>query len=138
MGSRPLSFHAEVRRGYRRAWAFNLSRERLEAEVLAPWREGRTLELGGKSWEPRDCELRVLEGPHLELADLSHGQGPGSAERTARDVTREVGAAGEDRSRAVAAELLAELGRLDGVVVGGDATEALDLLAERLRSLGLG
>jgi hypothetical protein len=134
--SRPVRFHVELRRqkGSRRAWEFNLTRERLEGQVLTPWRAGRSVELGDRSWEPRESELRILEGPELELTDLARGQGPGNAERSARNVTRELLGA-VDAADAVAAEIIGALRALDGVVIESD--EAPGLVAERLRSLGL-
>jgi hypothetical protein len=132
-------FHVELRsqRGMRRAWAFNLTRERLTAEVLEPWRVSRKLIFGDREWEPRESELRILEGPAIEPPDLAHGQGPNSAERTARDVTGDVLAelAGSDPAISEAARLLAELSELRDVSPQNE--QALDLVAERLRSLGL-
>jgi hypothetical protein len=138
--SSQVRFHVELRliKGARRAWEFNLSRDRLDAEVLAPWRAGRALVFGDREWEPRESELRILEGPELDLNDLARGQGPGNAERLARNVTRELLAAGAstgDAADAAAAEIVGALRGLDGVVIESD--EAPGLVAERLRSLGL-
>ena len=128
------------RRGLGRAWAFNLSRERLDAEVLTPWQAGERLELGDKKWEPDESELRILEGPQLDPVDLSYGQGPNAAERTATDVTSgmlgEAEVAADDRAHEAAAELLAELAAFDDVSPQNE--QALGLVAERLRTLGLG
>jgi hypothetical protein len=135
-------FHVEIRerRGLRRAWEFNLSRERLDAEVLAPWQAGERVSFGDQDWEPEESEIVVLEGPQLDPVDLSYGQGPNAAERTATEVTRsmlgEAKAAADDRAREAAAELLAELSALDDVSPQNE--QALGLVAERLRSLGLG
>ncbi len=124
----------------RRAWVFNLSRERLVATVLEPWHDGRRFALGDRKWEPSESEIRILQGPPLEPVDLAHGQGPNAAERTAQDVSAALLAAAADRAggraRAAAAELLAELAALDDV--SPDNEQALGLVAERLRSLGLG
>jgi hypothetical protein len=139
--SESARFHVELRKrtGARRAWEFNLSRERVIAQVIEPWRAGRSVAVGGRTWEPRESELRILEGPELELIDLDRGQGPGNAERTARNVTLELlGVSGEsegDAADAVAADIVAELRGLEGVVIENE--EALGLVAERLRSLGL-
>ena len=135
-------FHVEIRerRGLRRAWEFNLSRDRLEAEVLAPWQAGERLSFGDQKWETEEAEIRVLEGPALDPADLAYGQGPNAAERTATEVTdRALGEAeglAEDRVRTAAAELLAELAALDDASPHNE--QALSLVAERLRMLGLG
>jgi len=85
-----MPFHVEVRRAMRRAWAFNLSAERLRRGVVDPWRRGVAFELGDREWEPRETTLRILEGPELPAPDLAHGQGWNSAERSAHDVTTEV------------------------------------------------
>jgi hypothetical protein len=82
-----VPFHVEVRRSFRRAWAFNLDERKLHGTVVEPWRRGVKIELGGQEWDPRDCALKILEGPALEAPDLGHGRGWSNAERTARDVT---------------------------------------------------
>jgi len=56
--------------------------------VLQPWSRGVTVRLGEREWDPRACRITVLEGPRLAPAELSHGQGWHSAERSGRDVTR--------------------------------------------------
>jgi hypothetical protein len=136
-------YHVELRQreGQRRAWQFNLSRERLVAHVIDPWRAGRPFKFGDRVWDPVESELRILEGPELDLNDLARGQGPGSAERTARNVTREAleargGGSGGDAADAAAAAIIAALRGLDDVVIENE--EAPGLLAERLRALGLG
>lgn len=89
-----MPFHVEVRRSYRRAWAFNLDEQKLRGGLIEPWRSGLKITLGGQEWDPRDCTLKVLEGPALEAPDLGHGRGWSNAERSARDVTRDVLGAG--------------------------------------------
>lgn len=66
---------------------FNLSREELRARVLEPWLAGRTFELAEGEWDPRESELKILEGRHLDNPDLAFGQGWSNAERSAEDVT---------------------------------------------------
>jgi hypothetical protein len=143
--------------GAHRAWVFNLSPQRLRAEVVGPWLAGDFFEFGDIEWDPRASELRIFEGPRLEAPDLALGEGPNSAERTAEDVTARVLAdatistpsaegvapsaptapavAGEARVERVAARLLADLAALDGDSL--ESEEALDLVTERLRMLGL-
>ena len=82
--------HVQIRRSFRRAWLFNLTEERLQAEVLEPWIAGRQLEVGDRRWEPRESDLRIIEGPELGAPDLSHGQGWNAAERSGEDVTRKL------------------------------------------------
>ena len=45
--------------------------------------------MGDREWEPRDCSLRILEGPRMETVDLSFGQGWANAERASENVTRD-------------------------------------------------
>jgi hypothetical protein len=84
-----VPFHVEIRRALRRAWAFNLTEERLRATILEPWRRNRPVELGDREWDPKDSTLRILEGRELSPPELSHGQGWPNAERSSSDVTRE-------------------------------------------------
>jgi hypothetical protein len=46
--------------------------------------------MGDRTWEPRRSSLRILEGPAMETADLSFGQGWANAERGSEDVTRDL------------------------------------------------
>lgn len=71
-----------------RARVFNLDREDLTAKVAQPWLEDRTIQMGDREWVPRRSSLRILEGPRMETADLSFGQGWANAERACEDVTR--------------------------------------------------
>ncbi len=82
-------FHVEISAGLHRARVFNLNREDLLAKVVQPWLEGRRIEMGDREWEPRDCNLKVLEGPRMETVDLSFGQGWANAERKSENVTRD-------------------------------------------------
>ncbi len=84
-----MPFHIEVRRGaFQRARAFNLDQDRMRRGVLEPWARGLRLTLGEREWDPRDCALRIIEGPELSSAELGLGQGWNRAERTGRDATR--------------------------------------------------
>src|SRR5919197_5166393 len=85
-----MPFHVEVRRSFRRAWAFNLDETKLRRTIIEPWRRVGRLALGGQDWDPRECTLKVLEGPALEAPDLAHGRGWQSAERSGQDVTARV------------------------------------------------
>jgi hypothetical protein len=85
-----MPFHVEISRGINHARAFNLEPEDLRRTVLEPWIEERPVRLGDHEWDPRRCELRVLEGPALDPPELSFGQGWSNAERGAENVTRSV------------------------------------------------
>lgn len=82
-----MTFHVELRAGIAHARAFNLDREQLMAQVVAPWLEDLPIELGEREWLPAESELKILEGPHLDGPDLAFGQGWSNAERSAEEVT---------------------------------------------------
>jgi hypothetical protein len=81
-------FHVEISAGIQHARVFNLNREDMLGKVIGPWLEGRSIEMGDREWLPRECTLRVLEGPLMETPDLSFGQGWANAQRRSEDVTR--------------------------------------------------
>lgn len=83
-------FHVEISAGFHRARVFNLSRGDLTEKVVQPWLDDRTIEAGEREWRPRDSNLKILEGPRMENADLAFGQGWSNAERASENVTREV------------------------------------------------
>jgi hypothetical protein len=56
----------------------------------------KPLELGERKWSPHQATLTVLEGPRLELQQLSMGRGWRAAQRTSEDVTARVIAAATD------------------------------------------
>jgi hypothetical protein len=119
-----MPFHVEVRRSYHRAWAFNLDSEELRRTVLEPWVRGAPLRIGDRDWDPSQSSLRVLEGARLAPADLAHGQGWNRAERSGRDVAREL-LAGSAMRPPAAATIVAPSG------------EARDAAAGLLRALGV-
>jgi hypothetical protein len=82
-----VPYHVEVRSGMHRAWLFNLDAEELRRRVLSPWAAGVAFALADRRWEPRETELRIVEGVRLEAADLAHGRGWNRAQRTGADVT---------------------------------------------------
>jgi hypothetical protein len=82
-----MPFHIEISGGINHARAFNLDPEELRSEYIDPWLEERPIRLGDHDWDPRMCELTVLEGPALDPPELSFGQGWSNAERGAKNVT---------------------------------------------------
>jgi hypothetical protein len=89
-----VPFHVELNTGIKHARAFNLSREQLLAQVVAPWLEGLPVELGEQTWLPAESGLKILEGRRLDGPDLAFGQGWSNAERSSENVTqRELAAA---------------------------------------------
>jgi hypothetical protein len=120
-----MPFHVEIRRSLRRAWAFNLDEQQLRRTVVEPWHRRRAVVLGDHEWDPRECTLKILEGPKLQPSDLAHGRGWHNAERSARDVTAAVlGVSPEAEELAVA--VLAERSG-----VGHELTEQLGQLGVR-------
>ena len=73
-----------------RAREFNLDEQRLREGFLEPWLAEQRIELGDRTWSPRDSELLVLEGRELAMSELGSGQGWANAERSAEDVTKQV------------------------------------------------
>lgn len=88
-----MPFHVEISAGLHRARVFNLDQADLTAKIVEPWLAQRRIEMGDREWEPRASSLKILEGPKMEQADLSFGQGWANAERGSENVTRSVLAA---------------------------------------------
>jgi hypothetical protein len=85
-------YHLELRQFPHNLCRFNLGEQELRA-VLVPWVLEKPLELGERKWSAQQAKLKVLEGPRLELAELSMGRGWRAAERRGEDVTERVVAA---------------------------------------------
>jgi hypothetical protein len=103
-----VAFHVEIGRGHRTAREFNLDHDRLRRLVLEPWAQGLEVRMGDRDWLPAECHLIILEGPELSGPDLAFGRGWDRAERTGRNVTRELVADAARSASAVA--VLAETG----------------------------
>jgi hypothetical protein len=86
-------FHIELRQFPHSAWRFNLSQQELSA-VLEPWLLERAVEVGERKWSPHTAKITILEGPKLEVAQLSMGRGWRAAQRQSEDVTERMLAAG--------------------------------------------
>jgi hypothetical protein len=83
-------FHVELRKFPHSFWRFNLSEQELHAELLAPWLGGGPLDAGERRWDSRETTLTVIEGPRLEMQELSMGRGWRNATRHGEDVTARV------------------------------------------------
>jgi hypothetical protein len=94
-------YHVQLRQFPHNLCRFNLDEGELRA-LLAPWVLEKPLELGERKWSPHQATLTVLEGPHLELQQLSMGRGWRAAERHGEDVTARVLAAAASASVAPA------------------------------------
>jgi hypothetical protein len=90
-------YHLELRQFPHNLCRFNLSEQDLRA-LLAPWVLERPLELGERKWSPHQATITVLEGPRLELQQLSMGRGWRAAQREGEDVTARVIAAASGAS----------------------------------------
>jgi hypothetical protein len=82
-------YHLELRQFPHNLCRFNLTEQDLRA-LLAPWVREKPVELGERKWSPHQATLTVLEGPRLELAQLSMGRGWRAAQRASEDVTATV------------------------------------------------
>ncbi len=95
-------YHVELRQFPHNAWRFNLAHEDLRA-IVEPWAREQIVEFGERKWSPHQAKLTILEGPHLDVAQLSMGRGWRAAQRESEDVTARVlalalaGHAGEGR-----------------------------------------
>ena len=83
-------FHVELRRFPHVARAFNLTREQLEAQIVAPWVAGAPVELDDRSWEPAKARLAIYEAPEVLPEDMGLGRGWASVTREGEDVTAAV------------------------------------------------
>jgi hypothetical protein len=80
-------FHVQLRQFPNQARAFNLSREELDARILAPWVAGEAVQWEDRKWSPDKARLTIYEGPELKSEDIGMGRGWGNATRTGEDVT---------------------------------------------------
>jgi len=80
-------FHVELRQFPHVARAFNLTREQLHTRVLAPWAEGRAVELDDRRWIPERAKLTIYEGRELTPDEIGMGRGWSNAARGGEDVT---------------------------------------------------
>jgi hypothetical protein len=88
-------YHLELRQFPHNLCRFNLTEQDLRT-LLAPWVLEKPLELGERKWSPHQATITVLEGPRLELQQLSMGRGWRAAQRNSEDVTARVIAAAAD------------------------------------------
>lgn len=88
-----MVFHVELRRFPYKACSYNLSEEELLGTVVSPWVGGGWVSMGEREWNAHETRIRILEGPELEVAQISLGRGWKSVERTGRDVTAQLLAA---------------------------------------------
>jgi hypothetical protein len=83
-------FHVELRQFPNQTRAFNLTREQLEARIVAPWTSGGAVELDDRRWSSDRAKLTIYEGPELSSDQLGLGRGWANVTRTGEDVTARV------------------------------------------------
>ncbi len=82
-------FHIELRQFPHNACRFNLTDAELR-EVVEPWARDEWIEEGERKWSPHQARLTVLEGPRVEVEDLTMGRGWRNAQHKSTDVTERV------------------------------------------------
>lgn len=80
-------YHLELRQFPHNFCRFNMTEDELRTAVLDAWRGEQRFDLDGRRWDPRQASLTVLEGPRLEVHELSMGRGWRNAQRRGEDVT---------------------------------------------------
>jgi hypothetical protein len=85
-------YHVELRQFPHLHRQFNLSDQELRAFVM-PWVYGQEIEVGERKWSIHRAKLVILEGPHLDTAELAMGRGWRAAQRQSQDVSQRITAA---------------------------------------------
>jgi hypothetical protein len=94
-------YHVELRHFPHSAWRFNLSDQDLRA-VVEPWIREQAVDFGERKWSPHLARLTILEGPKLEVQQISMGRGWRTAQRQSEDVTERVLTSARDALRQLA------------------------------------
>src|ERR1700679_411494 len=94
-------YHVELRHSPHSAWRFNLSDQDLRA-VVEPWIREQAVDFGERKWSPHLARLTILEGPKLEVQQISMGRGWRTAQRQSEDVTERVLAGAREALQQVA------------------------------------
>jgi hypothetical protein len=115
-------YHVELRHFPHSAWRFNLSDQDLRA-VVEPWIREKAVDFGERKWSPHLAKLTVLEGPKLEVQQLSMGRGWRTAQKQSQDVT--------ERVLDTAREALQHAAGEGGAVAGGVPARGISPASER-------
>jgi hypothetical protein len=83
-------FHLELRQFPHQTREFNLTREELEARVVAPWVRGEAVEIAERRWAPDRAKLVIYEGRALATDEIGMGRGWSNVTRSGEDVTARV------------------------------------------------
>jgi hypothetical protein len=108
-------YHLELRQFPHNAWRFNLGDDELQS-IVEPWAREQIVEVGERKWSPHTATITILQGPQLDIAQLSMGRGWRAAQRQSEDVTERV--LGAAREIGVAAQAAGQ-GSLQGAGPGG-------------------
>ena len=95
-------YHLQLRHFPHNLSHFNLTADELRV-ITEPWARGEWVELGERKWTPHQAKLTILEGPRLELEQLSMSRGWRNAQRQSEDVTELVLQAAKQAGEAPAA-----------------------------------
>jgi hypothetical protein len=93
-------YHVQLRQFPHNFCAFNLTEAELFETLVGPWSREEWVELGERKWNSNQARLKVLEGPHLAIEELSMGRGWRDAQHQGEDVTERVIARAKAPSRA--------------------------------------
>jgi hypothetical protein len=80
-------YHVELRQFPNQTRAFNLTREQLQARIVAPWTSAGAVELDDRRWPSDRAKLTIYEGPELSPEQLGLGRGWANVTRSGQDVT---------------------------------------------------
>jgi hypothetical protein len=124
-------YHLELRQFPHVGRVFNLSREELDARFVVPWVKGEMIEHDDRRWPPERAQLKIYEGPELELDELGLGRGWGNVTKTATDVTEVVIAEAERgaKARPEVEALKDAIAEVAATAIGGDDVVALAVAA---------
>jgi hypothetical protein len=79
-------YHLALHESRHTASRFNVDEAELRT-MMEQWRSGQKIELGERVWDPHHTQLTVIEGPRLEVGELTMGRGWRTALRRGVDVT---------------------------------------------------
>ena len=82
-------YHIELRQFPHNLNRFNLDSRGI-GEVVTPWVREEFFEQGDRKWSSQLATIKILEGPHIPVEELSMGRGWRTAEREGEDVTEQI------------------------------------------------
>lgn len=82
-------YHIELRQFPHNLNRFNLDNRGI-GEVVTPWVREEFFEQGDRKWSSQLATIKIIEGPHIPVEELSMGRGWRTAEREGEDVTEQL------------------------------------------------